>query len=106
MEGKPLSEGTTAQFRWTESATELAVSFPLGEDQGARSVQCDFRPRVLRVQVGGGEVVEGELRGKVTPDDCYWIIDDESGARELKVVLTKTILYDRWDGVFRKASKG
>jgi hypothetical protein len=104
MEGKPISEGETEHFRWRESASELAISFALGEDQGARDVRCDFRPRLLSVQVGGGAAVEGELRGKVSPEDCYWVIDDESGDRELKVVLAKAKMYDRWDGVFRRAS--
>lgn len=106
MEGKPISEGKTESFRWRESASELAIQFALGEGQGARDVRCSFRPRLLSVQVAGQEAVEGELRGKVSPEECYWVIDDEGGERELKVVLTKSKVYERWDGVFRRGPAG
>ena len=104
MEGRPVSKGTTDVFSWIESGTEVAISFSLADGKRARDIECDFRPRRLRVRIGEGDAVEGELRGKVCPEDCYWIIDDESGERVLKVILAKSILYDRWEGVFRSAS--
>eukprot|EP00967_Tisochrysis_lutea_P040527 scaffold48713_cov28-Tisochrysis_lutea.AAC.5 len=106
MEGRPVSKGTTDVFSWIESGTEVAISFSLADGKRARDIECDFRPRRLRVRIGEGDAVEGELRGKVCPEDCYWIIDDESGERVLKVILAKSILYDRWEGVFRSASSG
>ena len=61
-------------------------------------MSVSFRPREIIVSVGEIERVRGELRGKVTVDDCYWVIDDEGGGRLLQVVLAKAGAFTAWDG--------
>jgi len=110
LEGKEARSGKTAQYRWVERSDEVSFWIPLEDGERTRDIQCDIGTRKLSLRIGGdkggsGEEknarveVSGELKGPVSSDDSYWIIDDEDGPRSLKVVLTKLEEFTKWEGV-------
>ena len=86
------------------------ITLPPG--RGARDVRVVFNSRELHITIGDdaeGEaaaaagaavVLGGALKGKINPEDCYWVLEDESGGeRAVQVVLAKAHSFTRWDGM-------
>ena len=114
-------QGATADYRWSERGEEVTLWVPLLGGEGARDIECEIRPRKLRVAIGGGPaaaqaaaqqaepskpppprcVVAGDLKGRADAEASYWVIEEEgeSGGRELQIVVAKAGEYSRWDGV-------
>jgi len=97
LRGRKARSGRTKSYRWTEDGEEMILWLPL-RDERARDISCDFRPRELSVRVGEEVRVAGTLRGRASPEDSYWVIDEDDG-RALQVVLAKSNAFSRWDGV-------
>jgi len=105
LEGNAVASGSSALYSWSEGGEEMTLLVPLNEGQGARDIKCEFQPRHLRVAVAsGGASFEGELRGRVTTEDCYWVLDDDGDVKILQIVLAKRNLFTRWDGPFLDAT--
>ena len=108
LEGDAVSEGEAVGYRWREGGEEIELRVALGDDQRAADVlECEFGRRSLRLRLADagaspGVELEGELRGKIRIDECYWVLDDDDGARELVVTLVKDALYTKWGAVFRE----
>ena len=104
LEGKSTSRGAASLYSWSEGGEEVIIWIPLKAHEGARDIQCEFRPRMLMVSVGsekeGSRQVSGSLKGKAVPDESYWVIEEEHSkhGRALQIVIVKADAYARWDG--------
>ena len=105
LEGNDVTCGQTDEYTWTENGEEVTLWLKLLQGEGKREVICEFRPRDISVRIGnqGSErvVVNGMLKGRTVPDDCYWVLEDQHPTlgRALQVVLSKAGAFTRWDGV-------
>ena len=106
LEGKAASFGRAKSYAWSEGGEDVTLWLPLRDDESARDIECEFRPRDLMVRIGppadkGSRLVAGKLKGRAVPDESYWFIEDEhpEHGRALQVVLAKAGAYVRWDGV-------
>lgn len=61
---------------------------PVPEGTTAKEVQVRFAPSTLRVVVEGQPVLEGDLGGKVRPDECVWSLESR---RELILSFDKKV---------------
>lgn len=101
LEGRLVASGSVGDFSWEETGEELILSVGLRGGQRARDILVDFNPRTVRIEVEGGAHLSGELRARVIPDECYWLIDDDGDVPELKVYLAKKGVFSRWNGLFQ-----
>jgi len=51
---------------------DIFLAVPVTDDVTAGEVSVNFRPRSLRVAVGGVVIVAGDLQQPVHPEDCTW----------------------------------
>ena len=58
LEGKEAGSGRTEAYRWSERGEEVIFWLPLREGEGARDIECEFRPRSIRIAIGGAAAVE------------------------------------------------
>lgn len=101
LQGKAAAAGRTARYSWSESGEEVTLWLPLADGVQSNDIRCEFGRHRLSVWVGAEAKprVNGELKGRADPEECYWVIDDEyEGARHVQVVLGKAGVFTCWDG--------
>lgn len=89
MDGSPpVSESWGS---WTQTSDEVEMKLSVPSTTESKDCKITFkRDRLVVALQGGKEVlVEGNLFGSVTPDECTYTIEDVAGARDLRITLTK-----------------
>merc|ERR1712217_783649 len=87
------------------------MRIPLQKGVTKQDIECDFEMNSLRVRIAGKDnqeatEISGKLKGRALVDDCYWVIEDEGGTRELLVWIAKKGEFVKWDGVLRADQDG
>ncbi|KRY09132.1 Nuclear migration protein nudC [Trichinella patagoniensis] len=82
-EGKvKINDGNGANlenYSWTQTLKEVEVRIPTKMKVAvkARDVIVEFSNQHLKVGIRGQTpIIDGELHGKIRPDDCTWMLDD------------------------------
>lgn len=88
-------EGSTEHYSWTDNdSEEIEVTFTKESGTfGKKDVRVTFKPKNLKVVIGGETLLDSELNDHVVVDDCSWSIVDGN----LQVSLMKKI-----EGPWRK----
>ena len=85
-------------FDWTQNDKEVSILVPIDESLKSRDVNYKLTPRTLLIGFKNSKpLIEGELFGKVKPDDSTWEIDDFNGKRTIRTTLRKEKMYTSWE---------
>jgi len=69
--------GTTDKYTWTQTLTSLEVFVHIRPGMKAKQIICDIGNNKLKVGIKGEPLIlDGEMGGKVKPDDCLWTLVD------------------------------
>jgi len=74
----PLGNGGTSDtYTWTQTLSTLEVHVPVKPGVKAKQIVCDIGVGTLKVGIRGEPLIlQGEMYGKVKPDDCMWTLLD------------------------------
>ena len=108
--GSDYESGETANYRWTQTMTELEMFIKVPGRATRKDVQCTFTSMALEVFVSvigeDGQMqvvrVNGAFCARVVPTECNWQLDGDGEERVLWVVLQKlkpTTTKTYWTGV-------
>jgi len=77
-EHSPLGNGgTTDTYTWTQTLSTLEVHVLVKPGVKAKQIVCDIGVGTLKVGIKGEPLIlQGEMYGKVKPDDCMWTLLD------------------------------
>jgi len=74
----PLGNGGTSDaYTWTQTLSTLEAHVPVEPGVKAKQIVCDIGVGTLKVGIKGEPLIlQGEMYGKVKPDDCMWTLLD------------------------------
>ena len=91
--------GTTDNYVWTQTLSELNVTFSVPIGTKSRMLDVDIRNQHLRVGLKGQEpIVDGPLHKRVIVDDSFWTLEDN---REIAINLQKDNKMEWWKCVIQ-----
>jgi len=89
--------GKTDKYVWTQVLQELEVRIPLSEIVKSKQVECEIKPKFLKVGIKGKPyIINEELSKGVKVDDCCWTVED---GKIIVVSLVKSNQMEWWSQV-------
>lgn len=92
--------GDTAHYSWSQTLTEVTVSFALPKGTTAKAMTVEYSNNPLSVNVGlkgAPPLLKGPLYRRIKADDCTYTLEDvKSGGRLLTLVLFKENGFEWW----------
>jgi CS domain len=85
-------------YRWSQTRDDVTLRIALPDGTRGRdlSVQTKHASLSIRLKRDDSALLDGELFGKIRPDDTLWTIEDECA---LEVVLAKAKHHEVWQSV-------
>jgi len=92
-------KGETEEYKWRQEDDEVEVTFKKEglQKSDVKLVKVTFQRQRLKVDVKGEVLVDANLFGITTPDECTWTVSDGV----LQVTLVKASS-DRWDKLLKE----
>lgn len=100
-------EQAALPYRWTQTLTDLTVSFPLPASTTSKQIKYSLKKNELSVACLNEILVSGDLFSGVKLEDSTWTIDRDGGKTELVIHLEKLGLKggEWWPHVVTNAPK-
>lgn len=78
--------------RWSETNESVEISVDIPTDTGKKDIQVVFKQtRVsLKIKSSGEVVLDLNLAGKVSVDDCTWTTSSAAGKQVVEISLEKS----------------
>lgn len=70
---------STQKYNWSQSIKNVDVQIKLPEGTTAKDLKIDIKNKSIKAvfKASGETIIEGEFDGKVTPDDCFWNVEEK-----------------------------
>lgn len=83
------------EFEFSQNDLEVHASWPMG-DLTKKQVVCKITNTHLKVVLGGNEIFNDDLLGKIDAEESCWTIEEKDGHRVFAVMLAKEKQGKKW----------
>lgn len=92
--------GKTDKYVWTQTLSEVTVTFQLPASTVSKQLNVELEPDHLVVAYkGGAEILSGNWHGKILSDDSTWTLEPTSTGKVLTLYIRKQSGMNWWSCV-------
>jgi len=88
--------GKTDQYVWQQTAYDLTILFPLGENNRKKDIDLKFTPEKFTLKIKENVIYEGTFSHSIKCETSTWYIEDN----QVVIELDKFKKHEWWKSVF------